>query len=210
MRNFINLRYKFLPYLYNLFYTNHQAGEPILRPLFYEFNEEKYFNIDDAFMVGPFILQAPVLENKVQREVNLPKGYWFDYLNNKWINGGRKIKFNVPLNKSLLFIRDGAIIPVLTGNNFYQTEPRDFKNVIFNVFIKDKKQTSITYYEDDGQTNTYKNEIYNLTKLQIQTKANNIAINIQPIHRQYPEGLKQYTFNIILNQKPNLQKQILL
>ena len=76
MREFIRLRYKLLPYLYQLFVAQEETGEAILRPLFYDFDNTpglELDRIDDTFMVGPALLQAPILApDSNRRDIPLP------------------------------------------------------------------------------------------------------------------------------------------
>lgn len=201
IKKFINLRYKFLPYLYNLFYNNHQEGQPILRPIFFEFNNKKHFDCNDTFMVGPFILQAPILTSKNIRWVSFPNGYWFNYFKNKWIKGDCNKKFITPLNETLMFIRDGSIIPVLTGKEFSCYKKRDFNNVEFNVYIKEKKHGNVIYYEDDGKSYEYKKGIYNLYKINIVLEKNDFNFHIVKNHFKFQHGLKEFKFNIYFKNK---------
>ncbi|TRM87932.1 alpha-glucosidase, partial [Sulfolobus sp. A20-N-G8] len=70
----INIRYKFLPYLYYLVKESNLYGHPIVRPLFYEFqDDESCYYIDDEYMVGKFLLYAPIVyPNQEKRRVYLP------------------------------------------------------------------------------------------------------------------------------------------
>ncbi|HEY0867159.1 MAG TPA: glycoside hydrolase family 31 protein, partial [Fimbriimonas sp.] len=61
LRRFIRLRYKMLPYLYNLFIRHEAEGDPILRPLIYDFHDTTIERTWDQFMIGPFVMQAPFL-----------------------------------------------------------------------------------------------------------------------------------------------------
>jgi len=199
---FINLRYKFLPYIYNLFYRNYIEGEPILRPLFYEYHNKSYFNMKDEFFVGPFILQAPVLMENDERLIYLPKGFWFNFFNQKWMQGKcGGIKSIVPISMTPLFMRDGAVIPVLAGRNFFYPDARDFKNAEFNVYIKKQKKISSFYYEDDGVSYDYKKEKYNLYEIKGVKAGNDFNISIKIIRRKYENGIKKFKFNIYLNNK---------
>jgi alpha-glucosidase (family GH31 glycosyl hydrolase) len=54
-----------------------RTGEPILRPLAYNFPGAAYETVDDQFMLGTDLLVAPVIEQgAVQRSVALPGGRW--------------------------------------------------------------------------------------------------------------------------------------
>lgn len=82
LRRYIRLRYALRPYLYNLFAAQEESGEAILRPLFYDFADTRALplgRVDDQFMVGPAILQAPLVgAGQVSREVLLPgKASWY-------------------------------------------------------------------------------------------------------------------------------------
>ncbi|GGH31631.1 glycoside hydrolase family 31 protein [Paenibacillus segetis] len=53
------------------------TGEPVLRPLLYEFPEEECGSIMDTFMVGKRLLVAPLLKKgQTSRKVFLPAGKW--------------------------------------------------------------------------------------------------------------------------------------
>jgi alpha-glucosidase (family GH31 glycosyl hydrolase) len=57
--------------------TAARTGEPIMRPLVYNYPDRSYESITDQFMLGTEIVVAPVLERgAVQREVVLPEGRW--------------------------------------------------------------------------------------------------------------------------------------
>jgi alpha 1,3-glucosidase len=58
----IHLRYKLLPYIYASFYQSHVRGEPIMRPLWYNFPDSpEVNNIETEFMLGDSLLLCPVL-----------------------------------------------------------------------------------------------------------------------------------------------------
>ena len=57
------------------------AGQPVMRPLWFEFPDApSLFAVDDEFMLGPALLVAPVLDEGVEsRAVTLPAGpVWYD------------------------------------------------------------------------------------------------------------------------------------
>lgn len=63
IRDALKERYALLPYLYTLFRWGNLTGQPIMRPLWYEFpNDSSLFDRDDAFMLGNSLLVYPVVE----------------------------------------------------------------------------------------------------------------------------------------------------
>jgi len=113
IRRQIEMRYELLPYLQSLAYESHTKGYSMLRPLFFEFqSDEDTYTIEDEFMVGPYLLAAPViLKGARAREIYLPEGDWYDYHSKELYRGGRRILYDAPLDRLPLFVRAGAIIP---------------------------------------------------------------------------------------------------
>ncbi|AOL15472.1 alpha-glucosidase [Sulfolobus sp. A20] len=105
----INIRYKFLPYLYYLVKESNLYGHPIVRPLFYEFqDDESCYYIDDEYMVGKFLLYAPIVyPNQEKRRVYLPNAKWFDYWSNEILEGKSWVysSYDLPI-----YIKEGSII----------------------------------------------------------------------------------------------------
>lgn len=72
-------RYALLPYMYTLFRAANETGEPIMRPMFYEFpHETSMLAVDHQLMLGPAILAAPVVHSGASHvDVYLPSGEVF-------------------------------------------------------------------------------------------------------------------------------------
>lgn len=113
--HYIRLRYQALPYLYQLFVAQEASGDPVVRPLLYEFEDDAVAFTHDTFMVGPSLLHAPVLAEKdVAREVRLPGDLpWWSWQNGTWVAPGA-YKVRCPLTHTPLFQRAGSIVPLLT------------------------------------------------------------------------------------------------
>ena len=63
VRDLIKLRYRLMPYLYDLSWQHHTAFEPITRPTLYEFPDDPACWMEnDELMLGPSLLTAPVVE----------------------------------------------------------------------------------------------------------------------------------------------------
>lgn len=111
MKKYLFLREKLRPYIRECMKEAHEVGSPVMRPLFYEFPEDKNsWNVTEEYMFGPDILVAPVLEEGVRkRSVYLPEGsMWTDFSTKKEYAGGYTIEVNAPIEYMPIFIRDNA------------------------------------------------------------------------------------------------------
>ena len=74
-REYIRLRYRLIPYYYDLFWQMAQTGLPVVRPLVLEYEKDpRTRNLNDQFLVGPNLLAAPVLAQGMEcRAVYLPR-----------------------------------------------------------------------------------------------------------------------------------------
>lgn len=74
------------------------TGEPIIRPLEYEFPHVGLHEVTDTFMLGADLLVAPVVEpGATQREVALPPGVW-ESPEGQRFDGGRTLSVAVELD----------------------------------------------------------------------------------------------------------------
>jgi alpha-D-xyloside xylohydrolase len=111
IRKVLLLREKLRPYIMKQMRVAHRTGLPMMRPLFFDFVEDKNcYDIEDQFLFGPDILVAPVLHKGAKsRDVYLPKGAnWTEAGSKKNFKGGRWIKADAPLEKIPFYIRAGS------------------------------------------------------------------------------------------------------
>lgn len=172
-RKFVNLRYKLIPYIYDLFYQHQNTGLPIIRPLVLEFpNDENTFDLNDEFMLGENILVAPIVEQgKTKRLVYLPQGDWICYNTHKKYVGNNYYLIDAPLDTLPMFIKYNTIIPTYSSTDL--NNPRE---ITFECYGKDGKYV---HYQDNGLNFDYKNGKYNL----YQVKYNKVTA----IHKGYDD-----------------------
>lgn len=111
----LNLRERLRPYIMEQMKLAHEKGTPPMRPLFYDFpNDKMAWTIEDEFMFGPDILVAPVLyEGKRERKVYLPSGAeWKNVKDGIMYNGGQSVVCDAPLDTIPIFVKDNANVPV--------------------------------------------------------------------------------------------------
>ena len=150
VRSAFRLRDALLPYLYALGANTHKTGEPILRPMVYEFPQDENLRLEDVdFMVGDALLAACVVEKGAnQRTLYLPKGEkFYDFDTRKPYVGGRFITVPAPLDRTPLFQRGGSILALKEHD-------------AINLVVCPDKPCSFTLYEDDGISNEYQQGQY--------------------------------------------------
>lgn len=110
----IELRYQFLPYLYTLLLQHERTGQPVMRPLWYEYPGDKQaYLINDEFLLGGDLLVAPVVREGMRtRGIYLPEGAeWLDWWTGEKIESGKIHYLQTPLDRLPIFARVGAVIP---------------------------------------------------------------------------------------------------
>ncbi|HOO55858.1 MAG TPA: glycoside hydrolase family 31 protein [bacterium] len=160
-RDYIELRYRLMPYIYNAFRESEQTGIPVMRPLMLEFQEDPACaGINDEFMFGPALLVAPIMKSgQRSRKVYLPRGEWVDFFTGEKFAGGTTIEVRAPLEKLPLFVRQGYIIPMTVTMQYTDEKPRD----PMILHVECGRNASLELYEDDGVSFDYKNGKYSIT-----------------------------------------------
>ena len=115
LREQLQLRYRLLPYWYTLAWMASQNGHPLARPLFWvEPEDQAFWEVEDAFLLGEVLLIAPVVEEGARRRsIYPPKGDWYDFWSDKFIEGGTQIELDAPLNRIPILVRAGSILPTV-------------------------------------------------------------------------------------------------
>ena len=87
-----------------------EEGIPVIRPLFYHYDEVKAYKEISEYLLGGDLLVAPVLkEDSVDREVYLPDDEWYEIWLQEIFHGGI-YKVNAPIGRIPLFIRNRSVI----------------------------------------------------------------------------------------------------
>lgn len=158
MRKFINLRYRFLTYLYNLMRQSSLDGTPAMRPLLYHYQDDPLvYNISDQFLLGAAVLVCPVLRpGATHRMIYLPQGLWHDYWSKEVLSGGQFIIRKTPLSKLPVFIKAGAILPV----DRWQETSAGLKHASLEMHYYTGDLGCYHLYLDDGESTAYKEGHY--------------------------------------------------
>lgn len=117
------LRERLRPYLSEAFATYARTGDPVMAPLFYHFPDQPdLYDRGDAYMFGPDLLVAPVLEPGAEaRDVALPTGEtWVEAWTGAEHAGGSVAHVAVPWGRIPVFIRKAradALGPIFAASD---------------------------------------------------------------------------------------------
>ncbi len=180
IRAAIRFRYRLMPYLYTLFRQAVVLGEPLLRPLFYEFEDDARAYVDcDDFMFGPQLLVANVVEPGLRElRVYLPRGVegWYDFHTGTYYQPGTEVVVAAPLDRIPMFARAGAMVPLTARDDYSRLHDEPSRHL--RVFPgHDTVSTSFALYEDDGISLRYRDGDYAEVVFDLQTTATEIMLS---------------------------------
>jgi alpha-glucosidase len=197
----IELRYRLLPYFYTLAHHAHRTGEPILRPLFYDFPDVAHLQqIEDQVMIGPLLMVAPVCQPGLRRRlVELPPGTWYDFHTGARLDPGPVIA-DAPLGGIPIFLRGGSI---LTLGNVRQTTDEPLTELSLEVYPDAEDTGRWTLIEDDGTTFTYREGMFAETQFTVAGIPQGATLNIGPRRGSYLPAARTLFLRLHLQESPD-------
>jgi len=149
-RNYIQLRYNLLPYIYSTFYEATQTGMPVQRSLAINYtSDEKIYhgNAVNEYLFGSSLLVIPYVTTQATVPAYLPAGEWYDLYNNQKYSGSNEFYYDAPVERLPVFVKGGAIIPMQSPVQTTIEKPDD--TLTIHVYDGEEKN-SFMYYEDAG------------------------------------------------------------
>lgn len=194
------LRYRMLPYLYSMMYEASTNGTPVMRPLFFEFPEDRncYNDQNLTFLFGSAVLVANVVEKSAKsRRVYLPAGCkWYDMNDNLHeYEGGQTITVPVELGSIPMFLRGSAV--------FMTSE--DVKHILadtmhqLDLLVSAETDCEAVFYDDDGHTENYQHGEY--AKTTISVKAGDQTVISFHKEGSYSGSLERLTIKLVSKAK---------
>jgi alpha-glucosidase (family GH31 glycosyl hydrolase) len=175
-RTHVELRYRLLPYLYALAWEAWRTGLPVLRPMLLEFDDPRFADVDDQFLLGDRLLLAPILEaRRAGRRIALPPGTWHDFWSAHSFTGGSDLDYSDPGDRLPLLVRGGTVLPlgpplehVADGHRFDRLELHAFP----------PWPAECTLYDDDGISRAYQRGEFATTRIAILGDARRALVSI--------------------------------
>lgn len=124
VREFARLRYHLLPYLWSLAQEAAATGLPLVRPLWLEYPGDAIAqSVDFEYLLGPYLLVVPVLNEEGKARIYLPPGDWFSWWTGERISGPCVLERRVPIERLPLFVRSDSILPLAPAMDYVGQRP---------------------------------------------------------------------------------------
>lgn len=199
-RRFVEERYRLLPYFYALADQNARSGDPLVRPVFYDYPAALNMSCDQSFVftLGRSLLIAPppAPESPQDYDVCLPAGGWFDY----WtglpagkqqdtapgqiqsatqatgikVEAGEIVRERPRLDHLPVFVRSGTILPRQPLVQNTSEVPRGALQL--DVYPGDDCRGEL--YADDGESMAYERGSYLRQTLRCQSDENGLRLEL--------------------------------
>ncbi|MDX2052410.1 MAG: glycoside hydrolase family 31 protein [Polyangiaceae bacterium] len=200
-RDALMLRYQLLPYIYTAFVLSSETGEPIQRPLVFDFQQDRQAReTDDQFLLGRGLLVAPVIQpGVVARNVYLPPGSWIDWYTRETYEGGQYRTLDAPMEHIPLLVRGGHVIAA------HQDIPMSTSGLapkVLDLFVavplEDGTFTS-ELQEDDGLTFAANSDTRLRTRFTLKRRGTEITLKAETSGSGYPEFAREKFRVVLLN-----------
>ncbi len=204
-RDAIHLRYALLPYIYTAARQCHDEALPLCRPLYYEWPEHnESYEFGGEYLFGDDLLASPVTApmdpvlGGTEVRIWIPPGEWVHWFNGNTYAGPAIHTLLVPLDEIPLFVRAGAVIPMMPRAN--RTNERPLDPLILTIFPGPSGQTRI--YEDDGESVGYQNGQCAWTPVEHHIENGVRIITIGPAQGSFPGMLERRQYEVRLRGCP--------
>jgi len=170
-RQYGQLRYRLLPYLYSTAAEAALAGYPVMRAMPLVYPEDPAWDTAlSQYMLGEFLLVSAF-----SKQVRLPPGEWIDFWSGKRTSGPATLPVEItPTRGGALMVKGGAIIPTWPACDYLQQgwSPE------VGLLVYPAAHSTFTLYEDDGISLGYRKGQFARTVLACDTAGKTVKLTI--------------------------------
>jgi len=162
------LRSRLLPYLYTSARQCHEAGLPLLRPMYLHYpDEDQAYASPQQYLIGEDLLASPVVRpgfgpgKLVHAKVWFPAGDWYHWETHQMFRGPLETVVPTDLDAMPLFVRGGA--PVCLQDPGSQRVCDTHQPMVVRLYPGPAADRA--HYEDDGESLAYQGGAWRKTPL---------------------------------------------
>lgn len=184
VKDYLELRHKLVPYIYNEAYKYSKNGLPFIKPLYYDypemfddklFKDEYYFGSE--MFIAPIVKQKNYVMNRTVLKFFMPRGIWYDFKTGKKFVGDKQYTLFYKDQDYPVFAKIGSIIPL--GYNEDMNDVAPPKTMEIHIFPGQSNIYKI--YEDDGITDMYLKGEYLISSIQYNFDVDNYTVIIKAL-----------------------------
>jgi len=202
MRDVILLRYALIPYIYTEARKTYETGVAFMRPMYYDYPEaDEAYTFTQQYMFGDDMIVAPVTEsisdyNRLAKQhIWLPEGTWVEWYSGQYFVGPKIIERYFDLDEIPLYVRAGAIIPMMNTQIVSAVGEKPLDHLVVTVLPARRGQTRL--YEDENNSNGYLEGEYTWTSItQHMPDDDTLVIRIHPQEGDYAGMVHQRSYQI--------------
>jgi len=194
LRQYDELRYRMMPYIYSTAWGVTSRGEGVMKalPMVYP-QDTAVRESTDSFLFGNALLIAPVVQKgAVSRNVVLPAtDDWIDFWSGKKLQGGRSVVAEAPLDRLPMYARAGSIVPM--GPVLQSTA--DVEDPI-ELRIYGGRDADFVLYEDSGDGYAYEHGERAIVSMHWNDKQRELLLSAR--NGSFAGMRAKRTFNVVL------------
>ena len=158
-----------------------ETGDGALDDTANPYEHKKLGEVTDQFMVGDFLMVAPLLPGNEARDVVLPADCkWYDFFTGEYVGRGEIKRFERRLDQMLVLVREGGMIPMLAREELDKPTPAKVTVKCFGALGEH------FLYDDDGVSFDFENGAYRMTKLAFCKEGDRVCGRAEVLHDGYP------------------------
>jgi alpha-glucosidase len=184
LRDVIRLRYALLPYTYTEYMRSTQELQPLLSPLFFEFEGQRAAEVEDQLLYGQSLMIAPMYESNARgRFVHLPQCRWLFWHAARYEDRRMEVLqpgehyIGADINETPIFVRENRLLVLTDPVSHVHEHPVERLRVIGLV----TDTAEYTYYEDDGTTTAYRDGAFATLRIRAQRQGASIQVTAEKI-----------------------------
>jgi alpha-glucosidase len=174
-RNYVNLRYRLMPYLYSAFHDASVTGEPVMRSLAIDYTHDaKIYEpaYQNQYLFGKAFLVLPFESTKEFGKMYFPAGRWYDLYSDRVQAGGQEIVGELSVSRLPVYVKESSIVPM---QSLVQTTAEAPSDTLAIHAYKGDVNNTVTYYEDDGASFAHEKGAYFKRTISIDAAARRIV-----------------------------------
>ena len=205
MRVSFHLRSELFPYIYTSIAQSTRESVPLTRPLYFDYpDQEAAYHNGQEYLFGDNLLVAPIATPGVgpkrvaHQSVYFPSGSeWFNVFSGEKFAGGTSALCAADIDEMPLFARGGVAVPMqpytprMTSAKLSTLRVRAFPGLEGKTGISN-------LYEDDGDSDAYKNGAFSQTPMRYSRRGSAVEIGIGAARGQFTGQVKSRALQIEL------------